>query len=377
MDRCIALVQNPAQVQPVEMALFMGSDPPYNPAVAAEESAELRAVLEKQGMDVVSIRDGLRAAPREAVRTLAEASVGSPDAERSQAVREALAVWTQPDLVDLVIRQPTPELHEDPELAAISPDSAYESYVLRPLYGLMFPRDHYVDLGGPIALGRIRRRDRARETAVVETVLTHLRGRPAEAAVGAGRFLEGGDVAVSDTLVVLNVGFRSSPQALDDLWPCLAKDDRTVVVVRDIARRQEEFHLDHWFALGPGIAMVAEDRLDNPDVIATCYRPSESDAPVPGPPVTLRRALEEAGVVPLTLDQAAVANFAANTLFLPGRKTALTSRAAHDDVVAPLEAHGFDVVSLPFDEHHKQFGSVHCAVNTLVVPRTIDSLEQT
>jgi len=375
MSRTV-LVQDPAQVQPVEMALFMGADPPYDPRLAAEESAQLRAALAGAGMTVVGVRDTLLAAPRKTVQTLAESSVRVTDADRRRAVNASLAAWSQSDLVDVVIRQPGLSLRMDPQLAAISPDAAYESYVLRPLFGLMFPRDHYVDLGGSVVLGRLHRLDRARETAVLETVLTHLRGRPPEAVVVGEDFLEGGDAAVTGSVAVLNVGFRTSPGVLETLWPWLGGGERAVVTVRDSVRRREEFHLDHWLALGPGVALVAEDRLDHPGVVARCHWPSGSGAPVAGPPTTVRRALEEAGVTPLALDRAAVARFAANTLFLPGGRTALTSTAARADVAALLDARDFDVVSVRFGEHHKQFGSIHCAVNTLPAPQPTDPPEQ-
>ncbi|WP_255950792.1 arginine deiminase family protein [Streptomyces odontomachi] len=371
------IVQNPAEVMPVEMALFMEADPPYDPQRAAAESAELRAALAAYG-PVVTVRQGLTSVERKEVVRLAEEAVGALDPGRRDGVQQAFAHWAQSDLIDIVLRQPRLELQADPELAAISPDASYESYVLRPLFGLMFPRDHYADLGGPVALGRIRRRDRARETAVMEVLLHHLRGRGADLVPGDGHYLEGGDVAVAEHLAVLGCGFRTSPESADALVPHLASADRQVIQVRDGLKRPEEFHLDHWLSLGPGLALVAEERLDSPAVTATLHR---SDTPTGRParsaePVTLRRALHETQTRIVPLSPAQIERFAANAFFVPGRRVAVTSRTAYEEVAPLLEPCEIDVVPVPFDEHHKQFGSIHCAVNTVTTPADRTATEE-
>ncbi|WP_405938543.1 arginine deiminase family protein [Streptomyces sp. NBC_00726] len=364
MSRTVFLIQNPGDVMPAEMALFMGEDPPYDPGRAAAESAALKEVLVSRGAECLSVRQLLTEAPREALVGLATAAIGTDEPDRWPGIRAAFDSWSGNDLADIVIRRPHLRTHADPQLAEISPDAAYESYEIRPLFGLMFPRDHYVDLGDAVALGRLRRQDRARETAVVRTVLEQLRGRPAELTTEEGRWLEGGDAAVAERLAVLGGGFRSSPEAMDPLRRRLVTGDRAVISVRDGRRRPEEFHLDHWLALGPGLALVAEDRLDDADVSAVVHRgPDES-----GTATTLREALHATGtdVVPLSAGQQLL--FAANSFFLPDERTVLTSSAAHKELAPLLEPRGIEVVSVPFGHHHKLFGSVHCALNTVRVP---------
>ncbi|NML52999.1 amidinotransferase [Streptomyces sp. R302] len=365
MSRVVFLIQNPADVMPAEMALFMGEDPPYDPGRAAAESAALKEVLVSRGAECLSVRQLLTEAPREALVALATAAVGTDEPDRWPGIRAAFDSWSGNDLADIVIRRPHLRTHADPELAEISPDAAYESYEIRPLFGLMFPRDHYVDLGESVALGRLRRQDRARETAVVRTVLEQLRGRPAELTTEEGHWLEGGDAAVSQRVAVLGGGFRSSPEAMDLLRGELSSGGRAVVSVRDGRRRPEEFHLDHWLALGPDVALVAEDRLDDVDVSAVVHRsPDESGTAA----TTLREALHATGVDVIPLSAAQQLLFAANSFFLPDGRTVLTSTAAHKELAPLLEPRGIEVVSVPFDNHHKLFGSVHCALNTVTVP---------
>ncbi|MET9428841.1 MULTISPECIES: arginine deiminase family protein [unclassified Streptomyces] len=365
MSRIVFLMQDPSEVMPAEMALFMGEDPPYDPGRAAAESAALKETLISRGAECLTIRQLLKDAPREALVDLATAAVGTDDPDRWPGIRAAFDSWSGNDLADIVIRRPHLRTHADPQLAEISPDAAYESYEIRPLFGLMFPRDHYVDLGESVALGRLRRQDRARETAVVRTVLEQLRGRPAELTTGENHWLEGGDAAVSQRLAVLSGGFRSSPEAMDRLRRQLLTGERAVISVHDGRRRPEEFHLDHWLALGRDIALVADDRLDDVEVSAVVHRdPDESGAAA----TTLREALHATGAEVIPLSAAQRLLFAANSFFLPDGQTVLTSTAAHKELASLLEPRGIEVVSVPFDNHHKLFGSVHCALNTVRVP---------
>ncbi|MGW2840636.1 arginine deiminase family protein [Streptomyces sp. NPDC001493] len=365
MSRTVFLIQNPGDVMPAEMALFMGEDPPYDPGRAAEESAALRETLIGRGAECLNVRQLLTEVPRETLVGLATGAVGTDDPDRWPGIRSAFDSWSGKDLADIVIRRPHLRTQADPQLAEISPDASYESYEIRPLFGLMFPRDHYVDLGESVALGRLRRQDRARETAVVGAVLEQLRGRPVELTTEEGHWLEGGDVAVSPALAVLSGGFRSSPEAMDRLRGQLSTGERAVISVRDGRRRPHEFHLDHWLALGHGIALVAEDRLDDAEVSAVVHRDPDGSGTVA---TTLREALHATGTEVIPLPAAQRHPFAANSFFLPDGRTVLTSTAAHKEVASLLEPRGIEVVSLPFDEHHKLFGSVHCALNTVRVP---------
>jgi arginine deiminase len=357
-DETIALVQSPLGVQPPEMAVFMGADPPYDPGCAAEESARLRAALESFGVRTLAPSEVLAEVPRDALVDLALEATSVDDEQRLPAVRAALQQWSSPDLVPIVLNQPRLMLEESAELAEISPDSAYESYVIRPLFGLMFPRDHYVDLGGAVALGRLRRRDRAREVAVMDAVLRRLRDRPAEVTVTEPHHLEGGDLVSYGDVAVLNTGFRTSVATYELLRTPLESNFQNVLCVQDQLRRSSEFHLDHWFALGPGVALVSAERID-----ATTVASANGVAATVR--VTLRQALEalDIAVVPVAAEPAT--EFAANILFLPDRSAVIVSEQCASWAESTLGRFGIDVMAVPFGEHHKQSGSIHCAVNML------------
>jgi arginine deiminase len=358
----IAVVQSPLGVQPREMAIFMDADPPYDPGRAARESDGLRAALQSCGVRTLAPTEVLAEVPTDTLVELAVAATSADDEQRLHAARAGLRQWSSQDLVPIVLNQPRLTLEESSELQQISPDSAYESYVIRPLFGLMFPRDHYVQLGDAVALGRLRRRDRARETAVMDVVLRRLRGRPADVTVTEPLHLEGGDLVAYGDVAVLNTGFRTSVETCQLLRPLLESHFRNVLCVRDQFRRSTEFHLDHWLALGPGVALVSADRVDHTTVVGADGIGATTGQRVD---TTLRQALEalDLTVVPVHGEQAA--QFAANILFLPDRAAVIVSSQCARWTESTLARFGIEVMAVPFGEHHKQSGSIHCAVNML------------
>lgn len=368
----VALIQSPRRVQPPEMAVFMGVTPPYDPSRAAEESARLRLALEQLGVRVVEPTDVLRTLDRAALTRLALSAIEVEDEDRRSRAWEALSVWNAEDLVQVILRQPRLNLRPDLRLAAISPDTTYESYTVDPLFGLTFTRDHYLDLGGPLIIGRLRREDRRREVAVMRAVLERLRGRPAELAVGEPDYLEGGDFAAFGSVAVLSVDFRTTARSLELLWPLLRQRFCHVVCLHDRLRRPSEFHLDHWLALGPGVAMASRERLDDLEMVGCRTLETQDEPPWTAPPLrTLRQTLRSLGLRIVELSPRALTAFAANALFLPGTSTVLLAESTAVGTRQTLEELGFDTVTVPFDEHHRQLGSIHCAVNTLTLAEGI------
>ncbi|MCM3886563.1 arginine deiminase family protein [Frankia sp. R82] len=251
----------------METFVFRAGRPAYDPVRAAAESAAVRAALVELGADPRSPSELLTMLPRHVLLELAARAVSADDDARLLAAREALRDWSVPALAPVVLRQPRLLVEAGAGGGVIGAEARDESYALRPLSGLMFPRDHYVDLGGAVAVGRLRRRERARETVVMAAVLRGLRGRSAEVRVPEPLYLAGGDVVTCGGVAVLATGARTSPAVWGLLRPYLRAAFTHVVRVRDELRRPGEAHLDHWLGLGPGIALVAADRLNTPAVV--------------------------------------------------------------------------------------------------------------
>ncbi|CAO5237836.1 arginine deiminase family protein [Frankia sp. AgKG'84/4] len=362
------LIQNPTIVQPVETSVFHPGRPAYDPVRAAAESAAVRAALLQLGAVPRSPSEILTALPREVLLELAVRAVSADDDARLLAAREALRDWSVPALAPVVLHQPRLLLEPGAGGGVIGLDDAPdESYALRPLTGLMFPRDHYADLGGAVAVGRLRRRERARETIVMAAILRGLRGRSAEVRVPEPLYLAGGDLVACGGVAVLATGARTSPAAWGLLRPHLLAAFGHVVRVRDELRRPGEPHLDHWLGLGPGIALVAADRLHAPAAV-------ESEG-AGARETTLVDALRSVELAVCPLAPEMVAAFAAGVFFLPDPRSAggldadgpaaLVSTASAPWTEPVLARFGVHTVAVPFDEHHKRLGSLHRALNTV------------
>jgi hypothetical protein len=375
--RPTVLIQSPTVVQPVETSVFRPGRPAYDPVRAAAESAAVRAALVDLGADPRAPSELLTALPRDVLLELAVRAVSADDEARLLAARDALRDWSVPALAPVVLRQPRLLLEPGAGGGVIGLEAPDESYALRPLAGLVFPRDHYVDLGGAVAVGRLRRRERARETIVMAAVLRGLRGRSAEVRVPEPLYLAGGDLVACGGVAVLGTGARTSPAVWGLLRPHLLAAFGHVVRVRDELRRPDEPHLDHWLGLGPGIALVAADRLHAPAVV-------ESDGAA-GRETTLVDALRSVELAVCPLAPEMVAAFAAGVFFLPDPRSApapdprsaataapgadgpaaLVSTASAPWTEPVLARFGVHTVAVPFDEHHKRLGSLHRALNTV------------
>jgi arginine deiminase len=367
-------IQDPAEVQPPEMAVFMGEDPPYDPARAREESARLARVVAGHGFEVVSPSGMLagreaNSVPLEELRALARSALQSGDDGRRRLADAAVAAWRADDLARLVLTQPSLELIPDETLREISPDACYEAFRISPLFGLMFPRDHFISLGRTVVPGRLVRQDRRREAAVMAACLRAPGALVRELPDDSRYTLEGGDFARNASVSLVGAGFRTSLATAEWLITNRLIETPWCVVVNDGIKRPEEFHMDHFLALGPDFALVSRERLDDTDACScSVLRVHDDDITTHSRRLTLRQALEAVEIEALPLDAEEVQRFEANALFL-GNDLMVAAETLSDRVASIVGDRGIKVEKLPFGEHHKQFGSVHCAAHPFVSVR--------
>jgi len=132
-----------------------------------------------------------------------------------------------------------------------------ERHALRPLHNLFFMRDTAAALGGSVLVGRMANSVRDREALLVEAVFEHHPALQAttvvKAPAGDERIditLEGGDVVVArDDLLLIGIGARTSPQAVDFIIDRFKGSQEVFdVVVQELPRTPESFiHLDMVF----------------------------------------------------------------------------------------------------------------------------------
>ncbi len=364
----VSFIQDPIEVQPPEMAVFMGAVPAYDPNAASAESRRLASVLRSRRINVVSpmaLLDGRHqsSVPHETLRCLAHMAVRANKQDRQALSDAAIAAWDQPALARLVVTQPELEMIADKTLRHVSPDSHYESYRIMPLFGLMFPRDHFIATRSAVIPGRMVRSDRQREGAVMTACLAALGAYIKELPKDDSMTLEGGDFACNSDVSIINCGFRTAPRAAEWLANSGLIDTDWLLILHDHLMQPEEFHLDHFLALGPGLALVAHERLDSRRAVSCqVLQRNNMGFVAVAEELTLRQALNsvDVDILELTVDEKR--QFAANVLFF-GEDLMIAADTVSDRVTDTVRSRGIEVASIAFREHHKQFGSVHCAAH--------------
>jgi arginine deiminase len=132
-----------------------------------------------------------------------------------------------------------------------------ERFALPPLHNFFFARDAAMVVGAQVVLGRMASRVRTRESLIMEAIFeAHplLAAPPLVRLVGdrGDETIEGGDLLVArEDVLLIGIGARTSPQAVDALVERLAADPSPRhVLVQELPLRPESFiHLDMVFTL--------------------------------------------------------------------------------------------------------------------------------
>ncbi len=184
--------------------------------------------------------------------------------------REVTATKHPEELVGIILRQPEFKIKYSTE-----GNTAFRTeYGIKPMYNLMFVRDHMITTDKGVVVGAMNSSQRMSEIVVIRAVLEKL-GIPfvydlADSGNHAAK-LEGGDFipcgknSVGQSYALLGQGRRTTAAAIDEL---VVKNGHTIFgydlvgVVKEPLQVQEEMHLDTYFCLvAPQKAMVLKDRV--------------------------------------------------------------------------------------------------------------------
>ncbi|RMQ47109.1 Amidinotransferase [Pseudomonas cichorii] len=362
------LLQLPSIAQPVSMSVFMEAQQPYSLSQADADVLALAASLEAADIQTVFLSDALFSEDGPHVsmadmRQLAQRSLRFADdiaQARRQLAYEQLTRCSRRELAEVIINQPKLRLHHDDELGRISPDASYESYEINPLYGLLFPRDHFMNVGGQPVFGRVKRQDRAREVDVVKSVVA----AHGHALVELDQVLEGGDYQETPRVSMINTGFRTEVQTLHFLLESgLLKGD-VVLAVEDLWGNPEQFHLDHYVCLLRDTLLIDAARADAVERSrVSVYRRTPSGWQISEENLTLRQAALAADLEPLLLDESMMSAWCANA-FSSGKHVWIDENAP-SSLLDRLSGRGYEIHLIACSEHRKQFGGIHCSTQLL------------
>jgi N-dimethylarginine dimethylaminohydrolase len=236
-----------------------------------------------------------------------------------------------------------------------------EAYTLTPLYGLMFPRDHLLQVENLCFLATFRRDQRQVEGELVARSVSAT--MPRLELIRLDSFFEGGDALACRPRRVLFLahGYRSDRRSALRIAAAVARHGWSTVLLQDRHRTPEEFHLDHWAAVVGDTLLCDESRVAGLREVEW-VTPDDS-----GPPaaVGLDKVLEWLGMTLLPLPRRVAGSAGFNVLDLPDADAVVCSRSAP---AMPEVLHGLgrDVVSVDFATIESNFGSVHCATNELL-----------
>ncbi|HEY0165762.1 MAG TPA: arginine deiminase family protein [Jatrophihabitans sp.] len=342
------------------MSVFNNGPSAFSTTRAYEEFTALTGVLLELGSQPLHVLDLTARIAVERLRVMAAAAVTQPSS-RAEEVRGNLAAMPSRELVQLLVERPTLTLTPDAGLQEISPDSATESYTLAPLYGLMFPRDHLLQIEDLCFIASFRRDQRQAEAELV--ALSVEAAMPQLDLVRLDSFFEGGDaVACRERRVLfLSHGHRSDRRSALRIAAMIAGHGWSTVLLADRHRSQEEFHLDHWAAVVGDALLCEEGRVAG-------LREVEWVAPVgDGSPAGARldEVLKSHGMTLLPVPRRVAGPYGFNVLDLADAGAVVCSDSA-PAMAAVLRELGRGVVSVEFSTFESNFGSVHCATNELL-----------
>lgn len=360
----VVLLQPPLDVQPLVMALFMEAEEPYRHREAQSEVLRLQEALEGKGIRVVTVKQALLEGDVEELRALALQSISCEEEARLRMVRAVVEQMEAPDLVELLFLQPALHLVPDPELGRISPDAFYEQYQVSPLFGLMFPRDHFIMTNKGLLLGNFRRKDRRRETQVIRLALKNLGIEPVYQFAGES-YLEGGDFATTAEISFIANGMRTNADTIGQMLERDLFGTPVVVEMIDRLRTPAEFHLDHYFnILDETYLAVSEARLRSEHLVCNIYRRENGRYVKTDEELTFAEMCSRLQLRYLALPKTEESRMGTNFLNVGGRRLICTDHLP-ESAAAELADEGFVLERLPFREMHKQYGSLHCATQTL------------
>lgn len=356
------LVHDPHLVHPPAMSVFNDGPSAFSTLRAQQEFLGLRGALADLGAQPGDVLELTARIATEDLRAMAAAAVRHP-ASRAEAVLQNLAAMPDAELIRLTVERPSLTLTPNPRLQQISPDSDSESYTLQPLYGLMFPRDHVLNVDDLCFIAHFRREERQVEAELV--ALSLRAARPQLDIVRPGSFFEGGDALACRPrkVLFLGYGYRSERRAALRIATAVAERGWSTVLLPDRRRIREEFHLDHWAAVSGDTLLCDEQRVAGLAEVEY-LRPEDAGRPAAVP---LDQVLEFLGMTLLPVPRDVAGHFGFNFLDLPDAGAVVCSRSA-PGMVSTLEGLGRKVVSVELSTFESNFGSVHCATNELCEP---------
>ena len=341
---------------------------------AAEEHQGYIEALERNGIEVYTVRELLGQVPMDKLRACAMSALTydtSALTEEEAAANEAYRLSTidqmsRADLIRCILLRPTVKLHNTENNTGVE-----AVYTHSPLMNLYFTRDQSITTPRGHIIARMNSTQRADETQIVALCYEQLGVEPILAITGDGR-LEGGDYLRGGTVSYIGCGMRTNLDAIGQIMRADAFGHDTIAVVNDHKWWQMQMHLDTYFnIIDKDLCTLVESRYfakeGEPEwVTVDLYtrKPGEKDYTLSQREIPFVRFLEQRGftIIPIKLEDEL--HYANNFLTIAPRHIMAVGNQSQELQQAFVK-HGVKVEWIPLETLIKGYGAAHCMTQVI------------
>ena len=345
---------------------------------AAEEHRGYIEALEKNGIEVYTVRELLNKVPIEKLRLYAMETltydishlegVGNVEAESEQYRRYVIGEMSRADLIRCILLRPTVTLYNTDNNTGVE-----AVYSHQPLMNLYFTRDQSITTPRGHIISRMNSSQRAFETEIITLCYEQLGVRPILAISGDGR-LEGGDYLRGDDISFIGCGMRTNIEAIRQIMDADAFGHNTIAVVHDHKRWQMQMHLDTYFnIIDSDLCTLVESRYyakegDAEWVTVDLYtrKSGEKEYTLTQRNIPFVEFMQSEGfeIIPIKLEDEL--HYANNYLTIAPRHIMAVGNQS-EALQEAFKRHGVHVEWIPLETLIKGYGAAHCMTQVIRV----------
>ena len=345
---------------------------------AAEEHRGYIEALEKNGIEVYTVRELLNKVPIEKLRLYAMETltydishlegVGDVEAESEQYRRYVIGEMSRADLIRCILLRPTVTLYNTDNNTGVE-----AVYSHQPLMNLYFTRDQSITTPRGHIISQMNSSQRAFETEIITLCYEQLGVKPILAISGDGR-LEGGDYLRGDDISFIGCGMRTNIEAIKQIMDADAFGHNTIAVVHDHKRWQMQMHLDTYFnIIDSDLCTLVESRYyakegDSEWVTVDLYtrKSGEKEYTLTQENIPFVEFLQSEGfeIIPIKLEDEL--HYANNYLTIAPRHIMAVGNQS-EELQEAFKRHGVHVEWIPLETLIKGYGAAHCMTQVIRV----------
>ena len=346
---------------------------------AAIEHKNYIAMLEANGIEVMTVSEILQQAPIEALRDYVsrilqyESDIDESDhlAVSDSYRKETIAQMSRNDLIRCILLQPTVRLTTTDINTGVE-----AQYLQSPLFNLYFTRDQSISTPKGQIICNMNSAQRSKETDLIAFCYEQMGVKPILRITGEGR-LEGGDYIPAGTRAFIGCGMRTNIEGIQQIMRADGFGHDTVVVVKDRKWWQMQMHLDTYFnIIDRDLCTLVESRLhatdQDPEWVTVdvytraedgiSYRLDQADIP-------LVAYLQGIGFSIIPISEEDELHYANNYLTIAPRHIMAVANQSHT-LIQAFEQHGVKVEWVPLENLIKGYGAAHCMTQVIRRKRT-------